>query len=88
MLPHRSILRLLIAAESKTYVYMVTEYCDGGELLDFVNENGPLDESLARCYFTQIVSGMKHIRDAGIVHRDLSPENILLCDGRSECKIM
>jgi serine/threonine protein kinase len=88
MSPHPSIARLIAAAEGKSNLYLITEYCDGGELFDVVEENGAPNEDTARVYFAQIVSGLKHLRDAGIAHRDLSPENILLKNNLTECKIM
>lgn len=51
---------------------------DGGELFDYVSENGPLPEEEAVRLFRQIIAGLGYCHRFNICHRDLKPENILL----------
>ncbi|MDP2436617.1 MAG: protein kinase, partial [archaeon] len=56
------------------------EYLRGQTLLDFLLTNGPLEELLARHYFAQLVSGMLHSHlVAGVAHRDIKAENLMIC---------
>lgn len=57
---------------------MVMEYVSGGELFDFIVNEGKLAEKDARVLFQQIISGLHYCHLHMIVHRDLKPENILM----------
>lgn len=59
-------------------IYFVREYCNGGELYDYIIQNGPLQEDVAKVYFKQIIQCVQHIHNQGYVHRDISLENLLL----------
>jgi len=59
-------------------VLMVMEYANGGDLYDVIYYAGAFDEELGRTYFLQLLNGLQAIHDAGITHRDLKPNNILI----------
>jgi serine/threonine-protein kinase HSL1 (negative regulator of Swe1 kinase) len=54
------------------------EHVQGGELFDFIAEQGLLDEQSAVCLFRQLVEAILYCHRMQISHRDLKPENILL----------
>lgn len=62
-----------------TEIIMVLEYA-GGELFDYIVNNGRLPETQARKFFQQIVCAVEYCHRHKIVHRDLKPENLLLDD--------
>lgn len=56
---------------------MVLEYA-GGELFDYIVQNGKMRETQARRFFQQIICAVEYCHRHKIVHRDLKPENLLL----------
>ena len=59
--------------------YIVMENVSNGNLLDYVNARGRLDENTARKYFIQLISVIDYLHSVKrIVHRDLKAENVLL----------
>jgi len=59
-------------------VLLVLELAQGGELFDILYYTSKLPIPLAQTYFYQLMNGLQAIHDAGICHRDLKPQNLLL----------
>lgn len=83
---HPHIIRMYEVIETATDVFMFLEYVSGGELFDLIVQRGKLDETDARRFFQQIISGVEYCHQHRVVHRDLKPENLLL-DGNAQVKI-
>ena len=62
--------------------YMVWEFIDGVTLEEWMRQHGPLPVDQALDVARQILAGLSEIHTQGIVHRDLSPDNILVRPGR------
>lgn len=60
-------------------IIMVLEYA-GGELFDYIVQNGRMKEAEARRFFQQMICAVEYCHRHKIVHRDLKPENLLLDD--------
>ncbi|ETO15328.1 hypothetical protein RFI_22036 [Reticulomyxa filosa] len=58
----------------------------GGDLKFHLNKDGRFDVSRSRFYGAQILLGLEHIHNQGIVYRDVKLENVLL-DNHGHCKI-
>jgi serine/threonine protein kinase len=58
--------------------YMVWEYIEGINLHELINQRGPLSPSYAARIGAQALMGLDAVHRAGIVHRDVSPENIMI----------
>lgn len=69
------------------HYYMVTEYVDGGQMLDYIISHGRLRERAARKFARQIASALHYCHRNSIVHRDLKIENILISK-RGDIKII
>lgn len=59
-------------------MYLVMEYCNGGDLADYLHIKGTLSEDTISSFLQQIAGAIKVIHSNNIVHRDLKPQNILL----------
>ncbi|MGZ5441700.1 MAG: serine/threonine protein kinase [Thermoanaerobaculia bacterium] len=58
--------------------YMVWEYIEGINLHELITERGPLSARYAAKLAVQALMGLDAIHRAGIVHRDVSPENLMI----------
>jgi serine/threonine-protein kinase len=58
--------------------YMVWEYIDGHNLAQLIRSKGSLAPAEAARISIEALSGLQAIHDAGVVHRDVSPENVML----------
>uniref|UniRef100_A0A3B4AZG3 non-specific serine/threonine protein kinase n=1 Tax=Periophthalmus magnuspinnatus TaxID=409849 RepID=A0A3B4AZG3_9GOBI len=76
-LKHENIVALLDFQETASSVYLVMEYCNGGDLADYLHK-GTLSEDTIRVFLQQIAGAMRVLQAKGIIHRDLKPQNILL----------
>lgn len=61
-------------------VYVVLPFCAQGDLFRFVEENRGLPEATAFTYFRQIIRAVERLHQLGLVHHDMSLENIMLDD--------
>ncbi|XP_043495873.1 serine/threonine-protein kinase unc-51 isoform X2 [Polistes fuscatus] len=77
-LHHENVVALLDCKESNHNVFLVMEYCNGGDLADYLGAKGTLSEDTIRVFLKQLAGAMRALHAKGIVHRDLKPQNILL----------
>ncbi|CAN0923919.1 CBL-interacting protein kinase 5 [Linum grandiflorum] len=82
---HPNVLRIYEVMASKTKIYLVIEYAEGGELFDKIAQ-GRLTEDAGREYFRQLIDAVRFCHGNGVYHRDLKPENLLL-DGNGVLKV-
>ncbi|OHT02672.1 CAMK family protein kinase [Tritrichomonas foetus] len=76
---HPFIAEFFQVIEDPMSYYLVMEYVENGNLLDYVNSNGRLSEDQARRYFAQLVSCLEYLHcEKKVAHRDLKCENVLL----------
>lgn len=86
LLKHPNVVRLYEVLASKSKIYMVLEYVNGGELFDKIASRGKLPEKEGRRLFQQLIDGVSYCHDKGVFHRDLKLENILI-DGKGNLKV-
>ncbi|XP_025929053.1 maternal embryonic leucine zipper kinase isoform X3 [Apteryx mantelli] len=79
-LSHQHVCQLYHVIETSKKIFMVLEYCPGGELFDYIISKDHLSEEEARVFFRQIVSAIAYVHSQGYAHRDLKPENLLIDD--------
>ncbi|KAI9913102.1 hypothetical protein PsorP6_006012 [Peronosclerospora sorghi] len=74
---HPFIARLRFSFQTKDKLYLVTDYCSGGELFHHMSDNG-FSYELCRFYTAELVLGLEHLHQLKVAYRDLKPENILV----------
>ena len=88
---HPNVAALFDFAEVDGSRYMVWEYIEGTNLHELIDERGPLSPKYAGQLAVQALQGLDAIHRAGIVHRDISPENLMIprtADGEETVKII
>lgn len=88
-LRHKHILRVVSIVEDPMYVYMLLDFCGGGTLRSLCHAQPlkRLPEPNAARFFYQILQGVEHMHNHGVVHRDPKGDNILLTHPDLEVRI-
>ncbi|KAM6458843.1 serine/threonine-protein kinase Nek5-like isoform 1-T4 [Liasis olivaceus] len=86
---HPNIVAFYASLQEKNKLYIMMEYCDGGDLMKRINmQHGVLlDEDKILGWFVQIALGLKHIHDRKILHRDIKTQNIFLSNNGITAKL-
>lgn len=81
---HRNVLHLYEVFESQNSIYLVLDLLRGGELLQSLKkERSFLGEVDRAIIMKNLLLGLSHIHEKGVMHRDLKPENIMLREPNS-----
>ncbi|KAG6915940.1 hypothetical protein DXG01_009206 [Tephrocybe rancida] len=102
-LSHRHITRLIDIVRAERHIYLIMEYCGGGDLTNYIKKRGRvegleyvpstgtapqyyphprtggLDEIVVRSFLRQLARALKFLRHRNLIHRDIKPQNLLLC---------
>ena len=77
-LKHPNIIYVYNILEDDKNYYIIMEYCEKGELFDYIVEQERLSPIESSIFFYQLINGVEYIHKQGFAHRDLKPENLLL----------
>lgn len=77
-LKHPTIVESLDSGDENGILFIVMEYCNGGNLAELLKRSGTLNVRRAIRLTHRLLSGVELAHSSGIVHRDLKPQNILL----------
>src|SRR5262249_28059949 len=77
-LDHPNIVRMFDVDRLGPSPFMVMEYVDGSNLSALVTNHGRLSPDRAAGYIQMAAAGLEHAHQAGLIHRDVKPSNILV----------
>ena len=75
---HPNIIKLIDVKETLKHIYIITEYCNGGNLKEYLNIYKKLSEEIVQYIMKQVIEAMKYLHNKKIMHRDLNLSNILI----------
>ena len=85
---HPNIIKLYDVFENEKLIYIIMEYCAGGDLFSYIEKRGfRLKEERAAEIIHKLCTTIYFLHQYGIVHRDLKPENILMTDDTDNADI-
>ena len=79
---HENIVDVTDIAEVDGRHFIVMEYLRGRDLAGELRRSGPMEPRRAIDIVTQVLAGLAAAHEAGVLHRDMKPENVFLCDNR------
>ena len=85
---HPYIIKLYDIFENLDYIYIIMEYCSGGDLFSFIKmRNYMLKEEKVVVIMYKLCKAVYYVHSYGIAHRDIKPENILLTEESEDADI-
>jgi serine/threonine protein kinase len=75
---HDNIIKLIDTIDKDDKYFIITEYCENGELFNMIVDNVRLSCDTAASFYYQLINGLEYIHNNNTVHRDIKPENLLI----------
>ncbi|MFH1314510.1 MAG: tetratricopeptide repeat protein [Candidatus Eisenbacteria bacterium] len=82
---HKNVLRIYDIAEAEGVKFMSMPFIEGKDLKTIITEQGPLDIDETVRIASQVLEALKSAHDAGVIHRDLKPQNIMIDQEGTVC---
>ncbi len=84
LLRHPFIVRLQCSFQTKTRLFLVLDYCPGGDLGHVLQREKKLSLDRARIYLAEVLLALQELHRREIIYRDLKPDNVVLdADGHA-----
>ncbi|HVE39482.1 MAG TPA: serine/threonine-protein kinase [Planctomycetota bacterium] len=77
-LEHPNIVATIEMAQEQSWTYIVMEYVDGGSLIDLIMKEKKIAPARTVEIMSDILAGLGHAHQRGVIHRDIKPANVLL----------
>lgn len=79
-LTHPNLVKIVEFYDDENYYIVVQEHCSGGPLLEKITQKQQLSEGVVKTLMHQLLSAVKYCHDRRVLHRDLSPDTVLLAE--------
>ena len=83
---HPFIVKLNYAFQTSSILFLILEYCPGGDLSKHLYFEKKFEESRAKFYICEIILALENLHKRNIIFRDLKPDNVVL-DSDGHCKL-
>ena len=80
------IVNIKSAFQDEKYLYIISDFMQGGDLYYHLHDQGVFNFELAQFYLSEIVLALEYLHKNNMIYRDLKPENILL-DSKGHIKL-
>ena len=74
------VIKMHYAFQTPDYLYMILDFCAGGDLAYHLKQRSLFEENEARFFIAEIIMAIEFLHDQNILYRDLKPENVLIDD--------
>eukprot|EP01083_Nonionella_stella_P144975 453437_1 len=74
------LVKLHYSFQDDTYLYLVMEFCGGGDLMTILMREDILTENQTKFYIAELAASINAVHELDFVHRDLKPDNILIAN--------
>lgn len=71
-------MKLQFSFQDALHLYLIMDFINGGELFYHLQQEGKFTEERTRFYAAELILALDYLHKAGVVYRDVKPENILI----------
>lgn len=71
-------MRLNFALQTSEKLFLVMDYCPGGDLSEYIQLEKRFNEDKTKLYAAEVLLGLEELHRQGVIFRDLKPDNIVL----------
>ena len=80
---HKHIVQLYEVLQTPRHIFIIMEYCEGKDLLDYILTKNKLSEEESLKFFQQLINALFYLHSQNIAHRDIKIDNMLLDRNRN-----
>jgi serine/threonine-protein kinase ULK4 len=77
-LKHENLIKFYSWYETRNHLWLIFEYCSGGNLFELIDAETKLPESTVKELSFQLVEALNFLHSKGTIYADLKPANVLL----------